>query len=129
MNPTLEVAEPHAAPAGPERGPDSAPRGPAKGPPTGARIFLRPLDHLVLAVWYGVAAGLGEVAVFLLKCLTHKVTRFPPETIWMAPLADAVFFAIPGGLAALLTWKYPRLISVRVAGGCLTALASFVVLL
>ena len=52
---------------------------------------------LLVAAWFGLATGFIEVFVLLSgKVFFHKLLLFGPQVIWMAPLADLIFFVICG---------------------------------
>ena len=61
---------------------------------------LRPADLLVLGMWWGLVAGLGEGAGFLgfqnLGWLNWKMTqlRVAPEILWISPLFDLLLFSV-----------------------------------
>ena len=48
----------------------------------------RPTQILLLAVWFGLVAGLAEVCrVGVKKFALGQIVRVGPEVVWMAPLA------------------------------------------
>jgi arylsulfatase A-like enzyme len=60
--------------------------------------------------------GLGKVSILAMKkYFLHQFIYVGSGMVWMAPLADMVFFAMPGLLLFLLAWRWPRLVSLRVA--------------
>src|SRR5262245_47500855 len=96
---------------------------PAASPPAApAPVLLGPSGILVLAVWFGVLTGLGEVAVVLVRIYGFGgFVREFPHLVWMAPVADVLLMAAPGLLLALAAARWPRLGSLRlVAFGYLT---------
>jgi arylsulfatase A-like enzyme len=89
-------------------------------------------EILVLAVWFGLLAGLGELvcigdAVYRrgqhLARLDESV-RWTPDVLWMTPLADTLLLAAAGVLLAALAWPFPRLRSPRLVIFVYAALAS-----
>ena len=58
---------------------------------------------LLVAAWFGLATGFIEVSVLLLgKVFFHKLLLFGPRVVWMAPLADLIFFVMFGCLVVIL---------------------------
>src|SRR5712691_4285710 len=58
---------------------------------------------LLVAAWFGLATGFIEVSVLLLgKVFFHKLLLFGPRVVWMAPLADLIFFVMFGCLVLIL---------------------------
>jgi arylsulfatase A-like enzyme len=93
-------------------------------------IFPAPIPSLLLvAAWFGLLTGFGEVSLLAAKrILLQQFIRFGPNLIWMAPLSDLLFFIVPGLILALVAWRWPKAISVRTA--CLVfAFLSFLSLL
>jgi arylsulfatase A-like enzyme len=70
----------------------------------------------VLAVWFGLAAGLAEVALFGVKrILLNRIIRVSRDVIWMAPLADVLFCLIAAALLVLLALRIEKLRSLQAA--------------
>src|SRR5262249_56237337 len=93
----------------------AAPPGGVRAEPPAPAARLGPSHVLALAVWFGVLAGLCELPVIALKVYgLGRVLRVSADTLWMAPLADALLFAVPGLLLAAATRLWPRLGSRRV---------------
>jgi len=66
-----------------------------------------PLATLRLALWFGLLAGLGEIALLAVrKYVLHRLIFVSKNAMWMAPLADVVVFVLAGilliGLRAVL---------------------------
>ncbi|MGH7502341.1 MAG: sulfatase-like hydrolase/transferase [Longimicrobiales bacterium] len=54
---------------------------------------------VAIAVWFALAAGMGEVIIRLvLKVGIGQMLRVPYQFVWMAPVANLVLFTIVGGL-------------------------------
>jgi len=54
---------------------------------------------LVLALWFGLLTGFGEVCLLGIKKLyLHQFVRVGPEILWMSALADALLFMAMGAL-------------------------------
>jgi len=61
----------------------------------------RAVGPLWLALWIGLAGGLGESALFFVKrFVLHYYTRMSYQNLWMAPLDEALLLLVPG----LLLW-------------------------
>jgi hypothetical protein len=70
---------------------------------------------LIAAIWFGVITGLAEVALLAVKrLLLHKLIFVSTDTIWMAPLADVLLFAVPALILFLLARKWQSFVSLRV---------------
>jgi arylsulfatase A-like enzyme len=78
---------------------------------------LKAAPLLRIALWFALLAGLGEVALLAVAkyFLNRYIDYLGQHSVWMAPLADAILFAIPGLLLLLLAWRWPRLVTMRVA--------------
>jgi arylsulfatase A-like enzyme len=71
---------------------------------------------VVLAVWFGLAAGLVEVALFGVKrIMLDRIIRVSRDVIWMAPLADVFFCLVAAGLLVLLALRFEKLRSLQAA--------------
>ena len=79
---------------------------------------LGPWSFLVLSCWCGLAAGLLEVAVTVLRGRTLDIHAVPLSRhfVWMVPLADLAIFCVLGTLLVPLVlwgrrgrWLAPRL--------------------
>jgi hypothetical protein len=69
-------------------------------------------NQLMIAAWFGLAAGLGEALILSTeRYLLDRVVSFGPDVIWMAPLADLPLFSIVGLLLALLSLQWSRIAS------------------
>ena len=90
-------------------------------------MWEQPGRWLLLAVWFGSLAGLAEVLVLAVKkySLHYHFLHQPLEVVWMAPLANAAFYAIPGFALFLIAWRWPRLVTLRRAALPFTFLGFF----
>lgn len=71
---------------------------------------------LLLAAWFGLLTGFGEVSLLAAKKLfLQQFIRFGPHVIWMAPLSDLLLFIVPGLVLSLIAWRWPKSISLRTA--------------
>jgi arylsulfatase A-like enzyme len=75
----------------------------------------RPGSIILLALWFGLVTGLIESVVLAIRSyglghLIHVSWHFP----WMVPVADALFFVVPGLFLAIAARIAPRLIGFRV---------------
>jgi len=76
----------------------------------------QPFRYLLLAVWFGLLAGLAEASLLAVKkFILHRVVHHGPGIVWMAPLADVVLFGIPGLVLFLLARRWPRIFTLRSA--------------
>jgi arylsulfatase A-like enzyme len=99
----------------------------AQGQPhTSSPSRLSPRDALLMAAWFGLAAGFLDLGgMVLLKHGIHasavyKLGRFFP---WTVPLANLAILTVPGLLVAAVNWVRPGLVSVRAAAWLLATLA------
>jgi hypothetical protein len=73
---------------------------------------VRATDVLLLSLWFGLLAGLGETALRLVRMfLLHRFLFVSLDSFWTAALADAGLFFVAGllliGLRALLPRRVP----------------------
>ena len=80
-----------------------------------------PSRILLMAVWFGILTGLGEVFLFALKkyFVPHLTPTGPfsylsRHFLWMIPLAEVALFTIPGLTLFVIAWRWPRVAAVRV---------------
>src|SRR5579884_476765 len=93
-------------------------------------VRLEPSQVLVLAVWFGVLTGFGEIAIAGFKVFGQgQVVRGFPELLWMVPLADILLLALPGLVLALAAWLRPGFGSLRLVTFVYLTLAIFCLLL
>jgi arylsulfatase A-like enzyme len=58
---------------------------------------------ILVGAWFGLATGFIEVSIMLVgKVFFHKLLLFGPQVVWMAPLADLIFFVITGCILLIL---------------------------
>ncbi len=91
----------------------------------------QPAGLLLMAVWFGLLAGLAEVLALAVKkfFLHYEFLEQPLQVVWMAPLANAVLYAIPGLILFLIARRRPRLVTVPVAALIFAFLGFFGLLL
>ena len=54
--------------------------------------IYRPAVILLMAVWFGLVAGLAEVSLAAMaKVFLHRFTHLNPHSAWMTPSAEAFF--------------------------------------
>jgi hypothetical protein len=81
----------------------------SSSPPVHNAADEGPLATLRLALWFGLLAGLGEVALLAArKYVLHRLILVSKDAVWMAPLADVVLFVGAGILVAGLRAVLPR---------------------
>lgn len=75
--------------------------------------FFRPLDLMLLGVWFGVMTGLLEVSgnlvwIKVLGWITYDTLRTNWHYVWLTPLSNLVLFAIPAFLISVISiWVRP----------------------
>jgi arylsulfatase A-like enzyme len=75
-----------------------------------------PARLLLMAAWFGLSTGLGEVSLRAVQWfILNQRTFVSPHVVWMAPLADLLFFAISGLILFLIARRWPALVSLRIA--------------
>ncbi len=90
----------------------------------------KPADILLIAVWFGVCAGLVEIAIkSIQKFGFGRIVNAWAESLWMAPLAGLITFLIPGLALVAVARPMPRFGSWRVAVFIFTLLGLFNLLL
>jgi arylsulfatase A-like enzyme len=68
----------------------------------------RPIQFLVLAVWFGLLTGAAQAALLSIKKhYLGQIVRASTDVVWMAPLADVAFALVPAVLFALVAWRWP----------------------
>ncbi len=99
------------------------PPGSAGNSLTGARIQSpSPLRLLLLAVWFGLLAGLIEIILVQFSLRAGVTVRLSADYIWMAPAANVMFATTAAlGTMGLARWR-PRWGSADVTVGVLVAL-------
>ena len=71
---------------------------------------------LIIALWFGLVTGLGEVFIRTFqKFVLGEFIYLSPHVTWMAPLADTLLFVFAGGILLLITRRWPKLVSLRIA--------------
>ena len=76
------------------------------------------LGTLLVALWLGVVTGVGEayyltVRAFVLDLVPPGFRAVSPDSLWMAPIATTLVFAVLGILLAALGRVVPRRIALR----------------
>lgn len=98
--------------------------GPSAGPPAPTSL-KEPLQPLLLAAWFGLLAGLTEVAILSGKrFLLHRLIGTGHHVVWMTPVGELLVLAMPGLALCLLTWLRPGIVPLR-AGTWLFAFLGF----
>ena len=85
---------------------------------------------VLLALWFGLVTGFGELALLALRrFVLHSFLFVGRDIVWMLPLADAVLFVVLGaGLFLLGRAVSGRITSIHLVG-FLTSLGCFALLL
>lgn len=98
------------------------------------------LDGVLLVVWLGIVAGLGEAAMLgIIKATAialppegwmgsyvrwrHGFLWLSPNVVWMAPVASVALLAVPGAALGATAILKPRLVALRGAAGVLSFVA------
>jgi arylsulfatase A-like enzyme len=102
-----------------------------KTPPKTSRVPVSPAQIALLALWVALLTSLAELSILAaLKFGFHRYPRLlTVYSGWMTPLSYLLLFALPAGLLAMVAWRWPRWLSLRLAGFVLTALGAFSLLL
>jgi arylsulfatase A-like enzyme len=100
-------------------------------PPEASVLRPSPVAFLLLAVWFGLLAGLSEVLFYLGGRLLGVCSFLflGRDFLWLTPLTNLVFFAVPGLLLCLVSWLRRRGLSVELALFLLAALFALQLLL
>jgi arylsulfatase A-like enzyme len=69
---------------------------------------------LVLALGFGLMEG---AYMRFLQVGLHQSTKLGPHVIWMAPVMDLIWFAVPALLLLLARWAWPTRVTLRGAAG------------
>jgi len=86
--------------------------------------LLSPIDHeqhvqptrlLLIAVWFGLVTGLGEVTILGISSFHpwSRVQYMNPHVYWMAPLSDVALFGSLGVLLIVAGRRLPGVIGLR----------------
>jgi arylsulfatase A-like enzyme len=103
----------------------------AKDTPEGSAPRPAPVTFLVLALWFGLLAGLTEV-LFRTGGKLLGAWNFlfmGRDFLWMIPVTNLALFAVPGLLLCLVSRLRPRWLSVEVALFLFASLLALQVLL
>jgi len=85
---------------------------------------------LVLAIWFGLVAGLAEAALFVIrKLLLHTALHTAPDVVWMAPIANVLLFLVLGLSFWLWTHSFHKQLKWQVLFGVYACLTSTALLL
>ncbi len=76
-------------------------------PPAAASVYpARRPGLVVLALWFGIAGSLAEVAIHLLRRYArHRFMFLSDDVVWMGPVMNTVLLLLVGGIV----WLVPRL--------------------
>jgi len=80
----------------------------------GSVWFSHPAAYLLLAAWFGLLTGVGEVFLLAVKkYFLHRLINVGADIVWMTPLAEMCVFAVPGVILYVMAWRWPRRVSLR----------------
>lgn len=81
-----------------------------------SKNFSYSLQVLILAVWFGLLTGLGEVSILAIaKFFLNRYVHQGAHVVWAAPAADVFVFAIPGLILSFLAWRWLSVSISRIA--------------
>jgi arylsulfatase A-like enzyme len=102
-------------PLGERPAPQAASRlGEAKGEKPPPSVRQKPLQILLLGIWFGLLTGLLEAAVFgVRRFLLGLNLGYSQDVYWMAPLAELLLFSILGLVFSLIAWCRSGYVPVR----------------
>src|SRR5689334_16008889 len=67
-----------------------------------------PLQFITLAAWFALLTAIAELSLLAIKKFyLGQMIRANGHIVWMAPVADAAFLAVPAIVLALLSWLRP----------------------
>ena len=76
----------------------------------------RPVDLLLAGAWFALVTGFVELAFLAIyKFGMGRWIHLGPHVLWMTPLMDLLLFIVPASAIALLAWRRPALVSLRLA--------------
>ena len=77
---------------------------------------LKPARVLLISIWFGLFAGLGEVAIRGIQrfVLWSHPPLLNPNMFWMAPLADAALVSVFALLLVLVAHRWRGLLTLRI---------------
>ncbi len=85
-----------------------------------------PAFYLLMALWFGIIIGFGEVSIFAFKKFYQEgIIHYGVHLAWMAPVAEAGIFSLVGGFLSIVAWRWPRLVSVSGAASIFMFLGFF----
>ncbi len=100
-------------------------RGPGSVPP-GSQTWAA----FRLAAWFALVTGVGELVVLAIRHFVFgSFVNVSRQVLWMAPLADLLFFLPPAVALALARRAFPRQVTLERAAGFLGFLTAFAILL
>ena len=87
-------------------------------------MWLTPPSVLLLAIWFGLAAGLIELSILVFRVRAFEKGFFlrSEHFLWMVPLSDVLIYGILGTVLALGLWAC-RLLTARASIAALVFLA------
>ena len=78
--------------------------------------YEKPAVILLIAVWFGLAIGIGEVTIRAVqKFFLHQHLFQSPYIVWMAPLTDIILCCLAGLILIVSARCWPRLASLSIA--------------
>jgi hypothetical protein len=81
---------------------------------TNTKVPISPSQALILAAWFGMLTGIGEVILLgIKKYMMHRFILLGTQVIWMNPLADIGIFLLLTLPLAVINWMKPGTVSLR----------------
>lgn len=82
--------------------------------PTHTKLLISPSQTLILAAWFGMLTGLGELILLgIKKFMMNQFILLGPQVIWMNPLADIGIFLLMTLPLVIINWRKPGVVSLR----------------
>lgn len=85
-----------------------------KNEPTSPLNPIKPVEILLLALWFGLIMGLAEVAVWVVETsILGRLVVTSHHLIWMVPLMNILYLAGPALILALVAGRWPGRVSLN----------------
>ena len=97
-----------------------------------SRPRLSPATALLLAIWLGLCAGYVDIGAIVTKKLTLNKEgsyRSARDFPWTVPVGHVVLSLVPAATLAVVSWRRPQWVSLRLGAWLLATLAFWAALL
>ena len=80
------------------------------------KFFLKPIDIILLGIWFAILTGVGEFIFLTLARIFLKsyIYYYGPYLIWLIPLAEMLVFFLPSAILSLLSLRWPKVAALRI---------------